>query len=180
MKVIGKIFAVIICVVYFFLLTGLMVAGFGTNIVSSNYYSNVFESIDLEKLKVSDLSEFFNEGEFDEDATLEDVVIEYFAKENPDEAKIKVLINDKKVRKTAGKVLGDIISYSMGGEKPEITRNEIEDFFNNPVVKDVTGEPTEENIDYVYDQLNKAIEEVEGGMNGRNAKRNSSSVKIPG
>lgn len=178
MKVIGKILAVIICTIYSILLTVLIVLGFGTNVVSSNYYANVLENIDLQTIKVSDLEDFFDENQFDKDATLEDVLIEYFSEEDVDEAKIKALLNDKKARKTAGKVIGEIASYAMGGEKPEITRKEIEDFFDNPVVIDVTGKPTKEDIDNLYEEINEAIEEVKGGIDSGNTKRNSESVEV--
>lgn len=177
MKIVGKIFAVIFCIIYFFVLMGFMVFDFAGNVVSSNYYANIFENIDLETIKVSDLKGFFNEGEYDSNATLEDVIVNFFSEEDIEERKVKALLNDKTARKTIGKVIGDLVSYAMGGEKPAITRNDIKSFFNNSVVTDITGIPTEENIDYVYEELNKAIEEVDGGKNVRNSERNSNSVK---
>lgn len=179
MKVIGKIFAVIFCIIYYFALTGLLLSAFVSNTLSGNYYADIFTNIDLKTIKASDLGEFFNEGQFDEDASLEDVIIEYFAAGNVEEEKIQALLNDKEARNKAGKVIGEIVSYAMGGEKPQISREEIKSFFDNPVVTDVTGNPTEENIDYLYNQINKAIEEVEGGINvGDNTKRNTNTVEV--
>lgn len=178
MKVVGKFFAIIFCIIYFFVLTFLMILAFAGNALSSNYYSDVFENIDLKSIKVSDLNGLFNEGQFSNDATLEDVLVEYFDNETVDENKVRELINNKEVKKTAGKVIGQIVSYAIGGEKPEITRKEIENFFESSVVTDVIGKPTEENIDDVYNQLNEIIEEMKGGINNGNTKRDTNTVEI--
>lgn len=165
MKIVGKFFAVIFCIIFYFILTGLMMLTFASNIFNSNYYASILEDINLKEIRVSDLGDLINEKEFKGSDTLEIVLVNYLGKANIEESKAKELLNNKKVRKTIGKLLGEIIVYSIGGEKPSMSKDDIKDFFDNDVVIGITGKITDENVDFIYSQIDDIVENAKEGIN---------------
>lgn len=160
MKKIRKVFDIILNVAYFLILIGLFLLIFARDFISSKIYSNVLENTDLESVKVSDLGGIINKSQYVDDATLEDVFVSLFTKEDVEEEKVKALVNDKKIKQMVGEIAGDVINYTKGGKKPYVSKKEVKKLFENQVVVDVAGDPTDENIGYVYNQINNLIEEV--------------------
>lgn len=185
LKVFGKIIAVLFCIVYFFCLTAIMTLMISRNLVSSNYYSRVFKDIDLNAIVLSDLGEFselLEDSGLDETATLEDLAIKFLTNgELFSEEKARAIVQNEEIRSIVGEFVGEFINYAMGGEAPEISKSDLETVLRNPDLNSVTGVPTDEDIDRIYDQLNIAIKDIveEGGINNEHFERNDESVVVP-
>ncbi len=174
LKVIGKIFAVIFCIVYFFLLTGFMTISFAGNFLSGDYYGKVLEKIDLKTIKMSDLGDFLEGSDLDADATVEDALIKYIVESGTDEEKAIALVENKEVKRLLGKYIGQYVNFNVTGEIPKVEKKDVEDLLSIPDLTSIIGEPTQEDIDKVYNQLNDLVNEiVEGpGDKGGNDSRN--------
>lgn len=185
LKVFGKIFAVLFCIIYFFGLTAIMTLMISRNLVSENYYSKVFRDIDLSSIVLSDLGEFselLEDSGLDETATLEDLAIKFLTNgELFSEEKARAIVQNEEIRSIVGEFVGEFINYAMGGEAPEISKSDLETVLRNPDLNSVTGVPTDEDIDRIYDQLNIAIKDIveEGGINNEHFERNDESVVVP-
>lgn len=165
LKILGKFFAVIFSIVFFFVLTGFMSALFARNITSANYYSDVIENIDLDTMKVSDLNEFFDIGDLDPDATLEDALIDALTEESGDAVAAKSLVNNKEIRSIVGKFLGDFINYYLGGEKPNVSKKDLETILTNSDYVKLAGErPTQKEIDNIYNDIVDGLEEAKENL----------------
>lgn len=160
MKIVGKIFAVLFCIIYFFLLTGFMSLSLVRNLSNGNYYSEVLTEIDLNKIRISDMGNFFDGSGLDEDATLEDAVVKFFESSDVDEEKVRKLIDNKEIREFIGNFVGDYVNYTMGGEKPVLVETEVKKVLTNPDLTSIVGEPTEEELDNMYNQLTEFIDNV--------------------
>lgn len=168
MKILGKIIAVLFCIIYFFLMTVFMTLTFAMNLVSGDYYADVFKGLDLKGIKISDLGEFGEEFEFgeelEEDATLEDVLVYELKEGGVSDTTARAILENKEIREVVGKFVGEFINYNLGGEAPTISRNDVETILKNKDVIDAIGEtPTDEEIDTLYDNLLEMVEDIKEG-----------------
>ena len=175
LKVIGKIVAVIFCIVYFFLLTGIMTITFAGSLLSGDYYSSVLEKIDFKTIKIADIGIPIEGSGLGEDATVEDVVVKYFTEGGATEEQATAIVENKEIKQVLGKYIGEYVNFTVTGEKPKVDKKDIEKVFKNPDFVSAAGEVTQEQIDEVYDSLTKAVEElIEGpGENNGNFVRNA-------
>lgn len=176
LKFFGKFIAFILSIIYFVGITALLVASFSLNLVSESYYTDIINNIDLSDLKVNQFGDLFKDAPVDEDASVEDIIVKYFKQEsNIDEEVVRNAINNEKVRNLAGKVIGSYVNYSVSGEKPEISKSELQNVLDEPEVKKLLSyAPSDADVstDYLYKQLNNLIEDMmeNGGVNNGNSR----------
>lgn len=186
LKVVGKIFAVLFCIVYFFVLSGLMTISFAMNLLSGNYYVTILKNVDLGKIKVSELGDAIDEIkgldeiDIDEDTTVEEVLISLLKESGVDENTAIAIIENNEIREIIGNFIGDYMNYIAGdGERPKINKQDVKTILTNPdVVRAYGKQPTDEDIDKIYDQLNELANEIieNGGVKNDNSERINDSV----
>lgn len=164
MRILGKIIAVLFSIIYFFLMTAFMILTFAMNFVSGDYYANVFKSLDLKEIKISDLGELKEGFDLGEDANLEDVLVQGLTESGVSDETAKAIIDNKEIREVLGNFIGEYINYNLGGEEPTISRSEVETIYKNKdVIAAIGHTPTDEEIDMVYDNLLEVVEEIKEG-----------------
>lgn len=173
-KVIGKIFAILFSIFYFFAFSLLMIVAFANNLLSGDYYAGILKNIDLNKIKVSELGEFFNGAEVSKDASVEEALVSVVTKSGVEEKTAVAVVENDEIREIIGNFIGDYINYKVGGSKPEIKKSDVENLLTNPdVIRAIGKKPSTEEIDKIYNQLNDFAKEAinGGGVNNGNSKR---------
>lgn len=162
LKSLGKVLAVILCIVYCFCLIAFISMSFAGKLLSGSYYAKVLQDIDLKEIKLSDLGDFSNVSNLSGDATLEDALVETLKEGDVDEKTAYAIVENNEIRGIVGNYIGEYINYNFGGEKPIIVKEDVEKVLMNPdVIKAIGKIPTAKDIDSVYDQLNGLITEIE-------------------
>lgn len=169
LKVIGKIFAVLFCIVYFFVLLAFVTTFFATNFLKGDFYSNVITNIDLKNIKLSELDDVDFGIDMPEDATLNDVLVEALKRGGMEENVANKVMENKEIKELLGDVIGEYVSYSIiGGEAPVVTREDILVLANNKDITDAFGKPTDEEINNLVEQLNALLASESIPNNGGN------------
>lgn len=160
LKITGKVFAGIYSFLYYFILTGLLVIVFVGKLFSGNYYAKVLNNIDLDTIKIADMGELFEGSGLDEDLSLQDALVYYFTEGGIEEEKAIAIIEDEEIRTMVGEFIGNYLNYSVGGEKPSVSRADVKKLMKNPNIVAIMGKPTEEEIDEGYDNVCNLIDEI--------------------
>lgn len=167
MKIIRNILAGFISIIYLVMLFVMILISFASNAFSANYYKEILTENDLSKVKVSDLGITSLSEQFDEDATVEDILVEPLEKSGISKDDAIKIVNSPKVNDVVGNFLSDTMNYlTNNGEIPQLNYQDAIDIINSDEVSSVLeNKPDEEEIKLIVDKLNEFIlEKLEGGF----------------
>lgn len=180
LKVFGKIIAVILSIIYFFVLMCIMLILFSRNLLSGDYYAQILKNVDLNQIKITDIKGIFDEEDISIDMSVEDAIVKAFTDAGEEEKTARAIVENEEIREILGKYIGEFISYNFGGEAPVILKSDLETVLRNPDLTSIVGEPTNEDIDNIYSQIlelfGKEILENGGVING-NSRRNNEVIR---
>lgn len=170
MKFIGKFFAIIFSIIYFFALIGLITVNYSTNFLKGDFYYKVLDSIDLDEIKISSISNV--ELEDNEDASLKDILVEGLTNTGMDEETANSILENENFKKVIGNIIQEVIDYQLNKENiPEVSK---EDIILITSDKNITGDKTfsDEEIEEIQENLNKLLEQIVlgEGFNNDNSK----------
>lgn len=156
----GKFFAVIFSVIYTIGLTLIILIFFLSSFFKGDIYGSILKSIDLNKVKLSDIDPKLA-NEFGKDATLEEVFISSLEQAGVDRRVAKEIANNDEIKEVVGEFVGDCINYSINKEElPQIKKDDVNTIIDNIDNYDITNKEIdkEEIMDYI-DEVNKSSKE---------------------
>jgi len=164
MKVFGNILAGFVSFLYFIFLLAMLLILFISNIFKKDYYQDILNEIKLSEIKLADFGITELDGEFNEDATVEDVLVKAFEESGIAKNDDLKIINNKKINEVVGEFISDTVLYITTEEKiPQVDYQDVLEIIKSDDFSNVLDvEITDAEVKEIVDELNQLIKDEIG------------------
>ncbi|MBE6140370.1 MAG: hypothetical protein E7172_02415 [Firmicutes bacterium] len=164
MKVFGNILAGFVSFLYFIFLLAMLLILFISNIFKKDYYQDILNEIKLSEIKLADFGITELDGEFNEDATVEDVLVKAFEESGIAKNDALKIINNEKINEVVGEFISDTVLYITTEEKiPQVDYQDVLEIIKSDDFSNVLDvEITDAEVKEIVDELNQLIKDEIG------------------
>ena len=156
MKVIGKIFAVLLSILYFVVLILFTSLIFVQKLSTGDFYSSILTSIDLDEIKLSDIDVTFDGMEHYEDETVADLLVEGLVDSGVEEVTAVEIVSNDNVKNLVGELIGEYVDYQIN--KENIPQIEVEDI--KSIMSDMSIEASDDDIEELTNNINNILSKL--------------------
>lgn len=163
----GKFFAIICSIIYSIILIGGIMLFFMSSFFKGNIYTDILKSVDLSKIKLSDIDPKLV-SMFGNDVTLEKVLVMSLEDAGIDSDIALEIVKNDEIKEVVGEFFGECINYTVNkDEVPKISNEDVDKIIDNIDVNEINNKQIDkkEIMEYVDEINNNAKSYLKEGFN---------------